>query len=62
LIGGFGLGQSVGVEHDDRVQKRPTTVIGINPAQVGLDEFDTGHPAILESASKVRDTRLENLE
>ena len=62
LVRGFGLGKSVGVEHDDRVQGRPVAVVGLDPSQIGLDESDTGYPAVIECASQICDTRLGNLE
>ena len=61
-IRGFGLGKSVGIEHDDRVQGRPVAVVGLDPSQIGLDESDTGYPAVIECASQICDTRLGNLE
>ena len=57
-----GLFQRVGVDHDDRVDRRSVLVIRIDAPQVGVDQRMTRQAACLHRVMNLRDGRLLDTE
>lgn len=47
-IRGRRFGERIGVEDHHRVETRAGPVVGLDPAQIGLHQLHTGHPALVE--------------